>query len=196
MVSRVVRSEELHSISLYPSQSKGPDALLVSQAQEHGFFSQPTLSLGVGAQPGVTEGVRPLVSVHAAVHFGVLSGPSLALNFAVGTGRTPSLTGPATRFTEGEIFLFAGYRWGLERGLWSVHIGPEIGGGLLFQSVEGGGRTATALAIGPWAGVTLRVSQRIRLELETHLPLTFFRRDGQVVKALLPAGWLGVAFPL
>ena len=194
--SRVVRSEELHSISLYPSQSKGPDALLVSQAQEHGFFSQPTLSLGVGAQPGVTEGVRPLVSVHAAVHFGVLSGPSLALNFAVGTGRTPSLTGPATRFTEGEIFLFAGYRWGLERGLWSVHIGPEIGGGLLFQSVEGGGRTATALAIGPWAGVTLRVSQRIRLELETHLPLTFFRRDGQVVKALLPAGWLGVAFPL
>jgi hypothetical protein len=195
--SRVVRSEELHSISPYPSQSKGPDTSLVSQAQEHGFFSQPTLSVGLGAQPGVTQGVRPLVSAHTAIQFGDKSGPSLALNFAVGTGTTPSLTGgPSTHFTEGEVFLFAGYRWGVGSGFWSVHIGPEIGGGLLFQSVEDGGRTATALAMGPWGGLTLRLSQRVRLELEAHLPITFFRRDGQTVGVWLPAGWLGVAFPL
>src|SRR5262249_4887991 len=159
------RAEELFPISSSTvAQNKGSPSSEVEAAVESPPASRTNLILAVGAQPAFADGLGAQFCARVGVHAGGLSGPSLVLNVALGSGNANG----TNKFTETSAILFASYRWGWERGPWRLHAGPALGGGFVFQTTDGVVGTTGVVALGAWGGAMFRPGRHASLALEGH----------------------------
>jgi hypothetical protein len=139
-----------------------------------------------GVQGAASQTIPALPSIRLGVRSAGPRGWSVAADVASGRG---------AGYWETIALAYAGYRLGLERGRIRGFIGLEVGAGVVTQHVDGGATAASATVVAaPWVGGAVRVSQRVQLTLESHVPLGWVRRDRADALALYPAGYLGLAF--
>src|SRR5262249_30673094 len=100
-------------------------------------------------------------------------------------------------FWETSALALGGYRLGFERNRFRGFAGLEAGVGMVAQNVDGGTARLSATFVGaPWLVASGRLSGRLSLGLEGHLPVGWIRRDGKDALVLLPAGWIGILIQL
>jgi hypothetical protein len=129
---------------------------------------------GFGAERGaVYHGAS--VTAHVATHLGALSGPSVMLTLSEGH--------------EGSLVLSAGYRFGLQLGVWRFYAGPELGFGYMLYSDTG----TSIIEVGPFGGIAAEVYPRAFVGLEGHFPMLLPSSRYQGIPSILfqPGGWLG-----
>jgi hypothetical protein len=143
------------------------------------------LVFAAGAGGPASSDARVLGSLRLAVRSPRASGWSVSAEVSSGRGRS---------YTETTALAFAGYRFGLRGRRIGGYLGLEAGAGLVSQDLDGGGAARSATVLGaPGLGGSLRLSARVDLVAEAHVPLGWIRRDGKDGFAWFPAGWLGIA---
>ena len=145
----------------------------------------PSVSLVVaaGAQGGSSVAVPAVGTLRLGVRSARPTGWAAALDVSLGRG---------PGYWESTAIAYGGYRLGFDRPHGGAFIGFEVGVGVVSQDSDTGpsGRSATVVGA-PWLGGTVRLSPRVLLALEAHVPLGWIRRDGHDALAFLPAGWVG-----
>ena len=165
---RVVGEDELSVTSAVPTTSKGDTPT-----------SRWALSIAGGGEAGATTGVGVFPGVRAEVARGPLS-----LAVMVGTREGEG-------YHETSSLLLAGYRLRIARGDLAAWAGLEAGPGFILQTGIDPDAYSAAIAGGPFAGVSLRLTTRIAAMVEASVPAALLRRDGEASVVALPAGWLG-----
>ncbi|HKA42697.1 MAG TPA: caspase family protein [Burkholderiales bacterium] len=169
---RAVRSGELVETAPVAVRGKG------------GSPAAPALVLTLGSSAAPTSAAGPLVSGRLGLRGRYLS---LSADFATGDGDYVG--------RESLAFLDAGLRmgWGERLQAW---IGVELGVGALIESGYWGYHWSEGLAVGPWIGAGIPLSQTLGVVLEGRLAVTWIDRDGTEPWHLLPALWLGLQYRL
>ncbi|MDQ3339092.1 MAG: caspase family protein [Myxococcota bacterium] len=106
-------------------------------------------------------------------------------------------SGRGEMFRETSAIAFGGYRLGIQRGAFEAWAGLELGGGGIWQTIEGRASNASAAGyIGPTGGALWRIGDRYSLALTSQLQASVMKRDGEL--ALQPgwATWFGVVIDL
>lgn len=175
---RVVREEELHATSLAASRAKGEVTARSATTRP----SPIAISVAAGGRAAIANQFDGLAGARLGVHAPGVRGPSLALDASTrGRGM----------LRETSVFVFAGYRVGLERGRLRAWAGLEIGGGAVVQAVESTSWTGAA-AVGPSAGLSFSLAPAVAVAFDAHLPAAVLERDDRLRIVALPAAWLGV----
>jgi hypothetical protein len=192
--TRIVRREELALASTSAARAKGGDAppSPASAAAPASLVvaapalprSRAALFVAGGVQDGVAGSVSVLGSLRLGVRAPTPSGWAVAVDISSGRG---------VGFWETSALALGGYRLGFERRRFTGFAGLEAGVGLVAQNLDGGSSRMSATVVGaPWLGGAVRLTARLSIAFEGHLPVGWIRRDGGDAVVLLPAGWLGL----
>ena len=193
--TRRLRSDELGVTATSQARPKGGEpttganpAPSVSNVLMSGRApARPSVILvaATGAQGAASTSVPALGSLRLGVRSARPTGWAAALDVSLGRG---------TGYWETSAIAYGGYRLGFDRPHGGAFIGFEVGVGVVSQDSDLGtsGRSATVVGA-PWLGGTIRLSPRVLVALEAHVPLGWIRRDGRDALAFLPAGWVGLA---
>ena len=183
--TRRVDAGELAGRGTPETQAKGGAATpTIAAARPLPTQRDVRLVVAAGVQGGASPGVSAAPSLRLGVRSATPSGWSAAADLAANRG---------AGFWETTAIAYAGYRLGFLRGVFGGFVGLEVGAGVASQKLDGGPSATSATVVGaPWLGATVRLSPRVLLTLESHVPLGWVRRDGGNALALYPAGWVGL----
>jgi Caspase domain len=175
--ARTVRAEELVVTALGAAGTKGSFARAETA----------TLAVASGWQRGVASDVG-LLAISASLRAPGARGWSATLDVSSGRG---------DGYRETEAAVLAGYFIGHVRGRLRGDLGLHVGGGMVTQHVDGGGRfTGPMFVVAPWLGVATDLTSRLSLRAEARLSTIWLKRDDAGALDWLPAGYLGVALRL
>lgn len=175
---RAVAWDGLRPISLVATRAKGEVGVHARALDAPRPYE---MSFALGGRAGVAEQLDVLAGVRAGVRSVRAHGPSLALDAS---------TRSADGVREASVLVFAGYRFSTRSGRLRAAFVLEAGGGAVFQHVD---RTfsSPAFALAPAAELSVAVTTRVALALETQLAATLLKRDGALDVTALPALWFG-----
>lgn len=157
-----------------------------------------TASLGGGVANGLVAGLRAVGGADLSVHLAGprWAGPLNTLSFSFGYRRGEG-TG-TVHFLQQELELRAGLGRTLERGRWSLVLGPELGGLLVLQGRLPGGDSRVGLE--PYAGAAaegrVHLGDRVGLFASLLGGVVAVRKEGGVSGAPRVGGLVGVSVRL
>jgi len=145
-------------------------------------------SLSLGGSRGVAEGLTVAPAGRIALRLDRWAGAALAVD--VSTGRGDGLR-------ESTVLAFGAVRARFEIGPLRPFAGVEAGGGLIYQSLEGGDPAwSGAAGGGPWVGAELQSGRGFGITVDGHVPLLAGRKDGAMSLLVLPAVTAGLSIEL